>query len=300
MLNIEKTQSENNVYISGILNELDIVTGTTTDGRDWIRGTASIKCDQDINGRATECIVVDKMFSMRLKKDGELNKVYDRILSYKDKYTSAASAEDISQASRVTINGAQLEENIWIDKNSGEERSSFQVTSNFLNDRRDSDKDGATFQLSGVVLNDPVEAEETDKNDEPTGRIRIKFGVIGYGGKINVLDLYAQGSAKAHIQENWSKGDTVKVTGKINATHTVETIMEPQGFGDPIEKSRTVSRKELVITGGSQGALEEDLSYDADSIKKAMANRRANIDQLKASNTTAKASPKTKASDFGF
>lgn len=49
MLNIEKTQSENNVYVSGILNELDIVTGTTTDGREWIRGTANIKCDQDIN-----------------------------------------------------------------------------------------------------------------------------------------------------------------------------------------------------------------------------------------------------------
>lgn len=240
------------------------------------------------------------MFSMRLKKDGEPNKVYDRILGYKTKYTSAAAAEDISQASRITINGAQLEENIWIDKNSGEERSSFQITSNFLNDKRDGDKDGATFQLSGVILNDPIEAEENDKNGDPTGRIRIKFGVIGYGGKINVLDLYAQGSAKAHIQENWTKGDTVKVTGKINATHTVETITEPQGFGDPIEKTRTISRKELIITGGSQGALEEDLSYDADSIKKAMAERRANIDQLKASNTTAKASPRTKANDFGF
>lgn len=300
MLNIEKTQSENNVYISGILNELDIVTGSTNDGREWIRGTASIKCDQDINGKATECIVQNKMFSMRLKQDGTPNKVYDRILGYKDKFTSAAAAEELSQASKVTINGAQLEENVWIDKNSGQERSSFQVSSNFLNDKRDGDKDGATFQLSGVVLNDPVEAEEKDKNDEPTGRIRIKFGVIGYAGKINVLDLYAQGGAKAHIQENWSKGDTVKVTGKINATHTVETIVEPQGFGDPIEKTRTISKKELIITGGSQGALEEDLSYDADSIKKAMATRRANNEKLKNSSTTANASPRSKASDFGF
>ena len=45
MLNIEKTPSANSVYVSGILNELDIVTGTTTDGREWIRGSASIKCD---------------------------------------------------------------------------------------------------------------------------------------------------------------------------------------------------------------------------------------------------------------
>jgi len=45
MLNIEKTQSDNSVYMSGVLNELDITTGQTKDGKEWIRGTAVIKCD---------------------------------------------------------------------------------------------------------------------------------------------------------------------------------------------------------------------------------------------------------------
>ena len=217
MLNIEKTQSDNSVYMSGVLNELDITTGTSAEGKDWIRGTAVIKCDQEIDGVPVECLGTVKMFSMRLKKDGDLNKVYDRILGYKEKFISEAAADEDHPASKVTVTG-QLEENIWIDKSTGKERSTFQISSNFLNEKRESDEDGIKFQLSGVVLNDPTNAEEIDKNEEPTGRIRIKFGVIGYGGKINVLDLYASGGAKAHIENSWNKQDTVKVTGKVNVT----------------------------------------------------------------------------------
>ena len=109
MLNVEKTQSDNEVNISGILSELDI---TTSESKDWIRGTAIIRCDQEIDGKLTECLVPVKMFSMRLKKDGDLNKVYDRILSYKQEFTSEAVADDEHPASRITISKAKLEENI--------------------------------------------------------------------------------------------------------------------------------------------------------------------------------------------
>jgi hypothetical protein len=45
MLNIKERESKNECYISGILNELDIVEGTTSDGRDYVRGTAKIRVD---------------------------------------------------------------------------------------------------------------------------------------------------------------------------------------------------------------------------------------------------------------
>ena len=301
MLNIEKTQSDNSVYMSGVLNELDITTGTSAEGKDWIRGTAVIKCDQEIDGVPVECLGTVKMFSMRLKKDGDLNKVYDRILGYKEKFISEAAADEDHPASKVTVTG-QLEENIWIDKSTGKERSTFQISSNFLNEKRESDEDGIKFQLSGVVLNDPTNAEEIDKNEEPTGRIRIKFGVIGYGGKINVLDLYASGGAKAHIENSWNKQDTVKVTGKVNVTKKIEQIKEEQGFGDPIIKTRTISTKELIITGGSASGLEEELSYDKESILKALADRKVKIEELieDSKKSSSKAAPKNKSTDFGF
>ena len=301
MLNIEKTQSDNSVYMSGVLNELDITTGQSKDGKEWIRGTAVIKCDQEINGVPVECLGTVKMFSMRLKKDGDLNKVYDRILGYKEKFTSEAAADEDHPASKVTVTG-QLEENIWVDSSTGKERSTFQISSNFLNDKREGDEDGIKFQLSGVVLNDPTNADEIDKNDEPTGRIRIKFGVIGYGGKIHVLDLYASDGAKSHIQDSWNKEDTVKVTGRVNVTKKIEQIEEKQGFGESIIKTRTISTKELIITGGSASGLEEELSYDSDSIKKALGDRRAKIDELieNSKNSISKAAPKNKSTDFGF
>lgn len=299
MLDVKKTKSDNFVNICGVLNELDITTGTSADGKDWIRGTAVIKCDQDINGVATECLVPVKMFSMRLKKDGDLNKVYDRILGYREKFTSEAVADDDHPASRITVTG-ELEENIWLDKTTGAERSTFQISSNFLNEKKDGDEEGAKFRLTGVVLNDPAEADETDKEGNPTGRKFIKLGVIGFGGKINVITLFASGSQAAHIESHWTKEETVKVAGKVNITHKVEKIKEEQGFGEPVFRNKTTSHKELIITGGSASGLEEEFSYDRDSVMSALNDRKSKIAELKESNTTAKASPKSKSTDFGF
>jgi hypothetical protein len=45
MLNIKQVQSKNECYISGILNELEIVEGKTYDGRDYVRGIAKVRVD---------------------------------------------------------------------------------------------------------------------------------------------------------------------------------------------------------------------------------------------------------------
>lgn len=288
-------KSDNEVYVSGILNELNIEEGKTVDGRAWIRGEADIRVDQEINGQAVECIVPIKMFSMRLKNDGTANKLYDSILKYKTSLTSAAAAENISDASKITVNAGNLEENVWIDKSTGTERSGFQITGNFLNAKKNGEPDGATFKLSGVVLSF---RDEIDRNDNETGRTIIKFGIINYRGDIQVLDLYASGSAKAHIEQNWEEGETVKVTGRINMIRKTETIEEEQGFGDPITRTRTVSKRELIVTGGSAGGLEEEISYDADSIKAALSARKARIEALKEAKPVDKTPKKT--IDYGF
>lgn len=297
MLDVRKTESDNFVDVVGILKELDIVDGVTADGRGWVRGTAKIAADQDINGKVTPCEVTVKMFSMRLKADGGLNQVYDRIMGYKEKFTSAAAAGSLAEASRVAVKGAKLEENIWIDKNSGQERSGFQISSNFLNLKKESDKEEAKFRLSGVILNEP--AEEVDGNGDPTGRLKFKFGVIGYKGKIHVLDLYAQDQAKAHIEANWSKYDTVKIIGKVNSSVTVKMEEINLGFGETDVTPRTNVRRELIVTGGSGSGLEEDLSYDIDSVKIALDERKAEIAKLKEGGA-AKAPAKNKPVDLGF
>ena len=80
-----------------------------------------------------ENIIPVRMFSMRLKKDKTPNAVYDGIVRMKETFTSAAAAESPEQVSRVAITSGQLQENIWIDKTTNNPRSSFQISSNFIN-----------------------------------------------------------------------------------------------------------------------------------------------------------------------
>ena len=299
MLNIKQVESKNECYISGVLNELEIIEGTTSDGRGYVRGTAKVRVDQELGGKVYENIIPVTMFSMKLKKDGNPNQVAARILSYKDSLVSLAAAENPSQASRVTLSGksCNIVENMWYDQKTGQVKSGFQIACNFLNQKRDSDKEKASFELSGIILGTKP---ELDKNEEETGRLIINFGLVGYDGRIDVIDLIANDTARAHIESNWEKGDTVNVVGVINVTQKTVTWTEEQGFGEPIERTRTESRRELIITGGSAGGLEESLSYDADDVKASLAERKNRTEKTKEKATTSKSSAAPKSDDFRF
>ena len=76
------------------------------------------------------------------------------------------------------------------------------------------------------------------------------------------------------------------------------------GFGDPIIEDRTISVKELIITSGSQSALDGDLAYDADEIREALKRRQASLDEQrdKASKkeSSTGATSEKKGTNFGF
>lgn len=294
MLDINKIQSTNRVTISGILNELNIEEKVTTDGRGYVHGTAKIKVDQEVNGQMTENEIPVRMFSMKKKKDGTDNDLYKGIVKMADDFISMGAAETPSQASRVTITGGQIQENTYIDK-SGIERSDFQIFSNFMKSAKTQDEEVAKFELSGVIGN----IQDEMKNGEETGRLLVKFIVIGYQGRADVITLIAENPvAVNHIRNNWEKGDTVSVAGVVNMTFKVETWEEEQGFGEPIKRSKTVSKRELLITSGSPCGLDEELSYDNDAIKLALEKRQQRNEEQKQKKNAAKATPKR--NDFGF
>ena len=97
MLNIKTVQSTNQCVIEGILNELNIEEKTGSDGTQYVMGTAKIRVDTVVDGEPVENIIPVFMYSKRLKNNGELNKVYDMIVGYKNSFTSAAVVEDISK-----------------------------------------------------------------------------------------------------------------------------------------------------------------------------------------------------------
>ena len=297
MLDIKNVQSENSVYLSGILKELDIDEGTTNDGRKYVRGVAKVQVDQEIEGIVSENIIPVRMFAMQKKYDGGDNPMFERIKNYKEQFTSAGAADDDSEISKVTISGARLEENSYFDKRTNQVKTDWQISGSFINDRKDEDEESARFKVTGVV---GKMRPEYDKNGEETGRLIVSLVLIGYKGKANVIELIADGSKKDHIESNWNEGDTVIAHGKINMSFKVENWEEDQGFGEPIPRHHTISKKELIIIGGSPYGLDESASYDADDIKKALSERAARNESLKSASKKTASPVSSTSSAFDF
>lgn len=297
MLNIKETESKNIVEVTGILNELEVTTGTSKKtNKDYVSATAKIRLDQDINGVVTENIIPVGFYANKLKNDGTENKMYKRILEYGQTLISATAAEDPSMASKVKISGASLTENAYYRQDGTLVEKNFAIRGSFINKQRDTDEEGATFEVSGVVgkmLN------EVDKDGQETGRLFVDFIIIGYNGVAHVIRMVAEGASKAHIENNWNQGDTVNVNGKINMYSSIRIVKEEQGFGEPIERKIPEFRQELVIIGGSKYGLDEAYSYDSGDVKVAIDERAAylkSLEQAKKATTTSTA----KKPNFGF
>lgn len=288
MLNIKEVQSTNVVEISGILSQLEVEQKKTADGRNYASAKATIKVDQEIGGKMVENEIPVKLFSMELKSDGKVSKIYTGILEMRDKFTSLAALPDDEKdkASKVVITSGQLKENIWVDPNSGQVRTGFEIDSNFMNAPRQGAEfePSARFELSGVIMDTQ---RETDANQEETGRLKVKVAVVGWTGKdgvtrVDVIDLIAASdSAVNFIESNWEKGDTVNINGAISFNQSTKVWYEEQGFGEPIKRTKTQTRKELIILGGSPSGLEEEYSYDANDIKAGLAARAARVEEQK-------------------
>lgn len=304
MLNIKEAQSTNVVEISGILSQLEVEQKKTADGRNYASAKATIKVDQEIGGKMVENEIPVKLFSMELKSDGKVSKIYTGILEMRDKFTSLAALPDDEKdkASKVVITSGQLKENIWVDPNSGQVRTGFEIDSNFMNAPRQGAEfePSARFELSGVIM-DTV--RETDANQEETGRLKVKVAVVGWTGKdgvtrVDVIDLIAASdSAVNFIESNWEKGDTVNINGAISFNQSTKVWYEEQGFGEPIKRTKTQTRKELIILGGSPSGLEEEYSYDANDIKAGLAARAARVEEQKEKGNKPKTQKRTSFDD---
>lgn len=291
MLGINK-QSDNDVNVVGILSELEVKIGTSKKGKDYVTVTAKVRVDQEINGNMTENEIPVKFMAMKKKSDGTDNPMYTKALDYREQFTSLAAADDPSQADRVSIVG-RLSENSYTGQD-GILREGWQIDGRFMNKAKKDEKEKATFCLTGVI----GRINEEEKNGEPTGRLKVKATVVAWGGRADVINFIAEDSAKSHIESNWEVGDTVIISGRFAYTNKTETKIEEIGFGEPIEKQYTVSKREAIITAGSPAGLEEAISYDPDEIKNALAERKARLDTaaLAAKNVPEKKPIK----DFGF
>lgn len=293
MLSVREHCSDNEVSLVGILTEFNVKEGISKKGDGYVKLDGTIRADQEINGVVITSEVPFSAITMRHRKDGSVNAIYDRYISYKEQFISLAAAEKPEDATRLSITGS-LEENSYY-RQDGTLKEDFRISARYLNKAKRDEKDCATFTVSGVV----GAIKDEEKNGEPTGRSCVKMTIINWGGKAHVINMTASGSPKAHIEANWEVGDTVLVTGRFAIYSKTEIEKKDMGFGEPMEKPHTTRVREAVITGGSNTGLEEAFSYDADDIKAALAERKASLESARQAPKSASASVKKfDANDF--
>ena len=293
-------QAENKVFIEGILSEIDIVERTyTKDGvqNNALAGQIKVRVEQKINGVDKILEIPVHVFVNEMTKKGTKNPAYESIDTVRREFISIASGAGVEGADRIRISGASIQMNeYWADEN---RLSSYpRINASFVQRvKRDEFTPKAQFSTELVVSK---MINEVDKDGVETGRLKVEGILPQYGGRVDVVPFIAENpNVVDAINQYWQPKDTVKVSGKLNFSSTVEIYTEEQGFGEPIEKKRTINVSELVITGGSQTPLEGEFAFNEEEIKNAVAERKARLENRKAKEL-ARSSSRTAPAQSGF
>lgn len=301
-------QAENRVKIEGILSEIDIKPITyKKNGQDVeaISGTITVKVNQTISGNEKELMIPIHMFAGKITNKGTPNPAFESIKKVANDFVSIAAAGDEDKADRVRITGASVRMNEYYAAD-GHLVSFPRVNASFVNRiPKNECKSEATFTMEFAVAK---KTEELDRNGEPTGRYRIDAILPQYGGRVDVVPLYAESKGVIDaVSTYWEIGDTVKANGRLDFSSTTETTYEEVDFGEPIEKIRTVNKSDLIITGGSQEPLDGDFAFAKADLDEALAERKARLEMNKErdmARTARKAAPAQSSSngfdDLGF
>lgn len=276
-------QAENRVKIEGILAEIDIKPGSfNKNGQtmESIGGSITVKVTQKISGEEKELAIPVHMFASKLTNKGTPNPAYESIKKIADEYISIAASdngEDGADRIRITSGSVRMNEYYSAD---GRLVSFPRVNASFVQRITKAEcKPEATFTTEFVVAN---KSEEIDRNGKVTGRYRIDAIIPQYGGRVDVVPMFAQSPGVIDaVSTYWEIGDTVKANGRLDFSATTETTLEEVDFGEPIEKTRTINRSDLIITGGSQTALEGDAAFDNAEIQNALADRKLRLEKQK-------------------
>ena len=294
-------QAENTVKIEGILSEIDLQPKTfKRNGKDVeaIGGSITVKVTQKINDQEKELMIPVYMFAAKLTNAGKPNPAYESIKTVKDSFNSIASTGSEEAADRIRITRGQIRMNEWYAAD-GHLNSFPRVNASFVTRiAKNECKPEATFIMQFAVGN----AAEEIKNDEPTGRYKITALLPQYGGKVDVIPLYAEADGViSAISTYWGTGDTVRANGRLDFSSTTEVTYEEVDFGEPVEKVRTINKSDLIITGGSQEPFEGEFAYAKDELDTALAERKARLEAQKEKDMSrAHSAPAPQKSGSGF
>lgn len=280
-------QSNNAVTITGKLNDVVVREGTSKNGgKPYRAGTVTIRVEQTYGGKSEISEIPVQFIAMKFKKDGTNNPAYESIGQLSTQFKSIQNY-GYDEASRIRVNGksGNISENMFVGRDGEQVVSSWRINSSFFNEVRGGDaipanSDCATFNIDIFIMS---MARELTAEGEETGRLKIRGGVIQYGSKLDCLDFYVEDpTAVDYIERNWNMNDTVNAVGRIRYTSEIVTnYHSDNAWGEAIPQTTTKTKRELIITHGSDEPFDEDMAYAPEDIQVVNADRNNRKEQLK-------------------
>lgn len=271
--------AKNRVTIIGKLLKTEVVPGTSKEGRDYARATALVRATQSYGDReriTDENEIQVSFLAMKLKKDGGANPAYRGLLELANMAT--AEKEGFDDADRIKISGASIQENIFVPANSSTAITTPRIQATFFGKPAPEEEDCAIFNNDIYILNMD---RETDRDGEETGRLTVRGAIVQWGAKVDVINYVVEDPKYVeYIERNWGVDDNVNVRGRIRFTTKVESLSSNEdSFGEDLPETTTRSKKEFIITSGSQFPKDEEFAYTTEDIREAMSSRKARIEQ---------------------
>ncbi|MCX2851425.1 hypothetical protein OQ471_05325 [Bacillus sp. KeR2] len=260
-------EASNVVTIEGTLAEVKHT--------EWKSGKG-LNIELDIEVAPNEVHTV-KGFSKYKKDDGTDNAIAKGYQTIIKEYKSIAE-HGREQADKVRITQAKIGLNEYYAQ--GIFKSYPQLTTNFVNrlDANEEFNPRAEFDVELFVKN----VTEEKVRGEETGRVNLNGYIPLYGGKVIPFEFVVTKEGSQYVENNYEKGSTVNVFGKIINFKEQKVTTKTAAFGEDKKEITTNSKREYLITGGNDPYDEDSKNaFKADAIKKALTEREIYLDELK-------------------
>jgi hypothetical protein len=285
MANEKKQLQEgiNNIHIEGIVKDIRI-DEKPINGQDAISGEVDIQV-------TPESIHTLNVFSYKLNQKKEVSGLFKTLVTIRDDYKTI-DVHGIESADKVRVETSGSFDNGKVGKNEyaspdGEWKSYPRLTAKFINRIKSGEvfEPQAKFTLEIAVSS----MKEEMRNGEETGRLILKGYIVNYQEqkddtkKIYPFDFVVQNPVSvSYVQDNYEKGQTVKIFGDIVNTKVVTEKLVEVGFGEPQKEYDRKEVREYIIVGGTPPYDEDDKNaYDVGLIREAVKKRDAAIEKKK-------------------
>ena len=276
-------QAENKVRIEGILSEINLKYGSFVKNGvtvDNIGGNIKVLVHQTINNEDVTLEIPVYMFATKFTNAGKPNPAYESIEKVMTEFVSIASGAGEAGADKIRITNGNIRMNEYYNQQ-GQLVSFPRVNASFVAKATGDFRPEASWSLEFAVSSMDFVTDADGVEVEPK-KLRIKVIVPQYGGKVDTMEFYATNPRVIDaIISYWENQKTYSAKGRLNFTSTTREIIEECDFGEPDVHVQTVSVSELIVTKGTQSAMEDDMEFKPADLAAALKEHKAYLETLK-------------------